>query len=142
MGFTLSTPVDCRPEASRYVLKGAHSRETLMEMLEAFINKFVLCPACGNPETLIVIQGGQVKLSCEACTHTSAADNKHKLAAYMVKKGSASSTKSKYNIRDVTSADFAQSANDDFGDESDWAVDTSSAAVALRRDALLGEPGK
>jgi len=38
----------------RYIINGAHNAEKLQEILDGFIKKFVLCPACDNPETVLV----------------------------------------------------------------------------------------
>ena len=35
-------------------LDGAHEGAKLQELLDAFIRKFVLCPECDNPETVLV----------------------------------------------------------------------------------------
>ena len=35
-------------------MNGAHDGEKLQEILDDFIQKFVLCPECENPETVLV----------------------------------------------------------------------------------------
>ncbi|WVQ85244.1 hypothetical protein IAT38_007409 [Cryptococcus sp. DSM 104549] len=35
----------------RYIVNGQHTAEHLRELLDVFIEKFVLCPSCQNPET-------------------------------------------------------------------------------------------
>jgi translation initiation factor 5 len=38
----------------RYIINGAHDAEKLATVLDSFIEKFVLCPSCNNPETEFV----------------------------------------------------------------------------------------
>ena len=46
------TQIDLKNE--RYIVNGAHDGEKLQEILDDFIQKFVLCPECENPETVLV----------------------------------------------------------------------------------------
>ena len=38
-------------------MNGAHDGDKLQEILDDFIQKFVLCPECENPETVLVSLG-------------------------------------------------------------------------------------
>lgn len=46
------TNYDARNE--RYIVNGEHDAAKLQDILDGFIKKFVLCPACDNPETALV----------------------------------------------------------------------------------------
>ena len=46
------TQIDLKNE--RYIVNGSHDAEKLQEILDGFIEKFVLCPDCENPETVLV----------------------------------------------------------------------------------------
>ena len=46
------TQIDLKNE--RYIVNGAHDGDKLQEILDDFIQKFVLCPECENPETVLV----------------------------------------------------------------------------------------
>jgi translation initiation factor 5 len=139
-GFTLSAPIRCNAESKDYALKGTFDLDTLNDLIHEFIEKFVLCRACGNPETLIRIRSGRVMLKCDACNSITEANNKHKLAAYIIKHKA--STTSKYaSIAAAKQIDVEEALTgvkaSDFDDDSSWAIDTSSEAVAKRRvDAL------
>ncbi|CAF3574421.1 unnamed protein product [Rotaria sordida] len=50
-GFELSTSVEMNVTLNRYIIKGAYNQEKLQDLLDDFINKFVLCRYCGIPET-------------------------------------------------------------------------------------------
>lgn len=38
----------------RYIVNGSHDADKLQEILDTFIERFVLCPECENPETELV----------------------------------------------------------------------------------------
>ena len=73
----------------RYIVNGAHTADRLRELLDAFIDKFVLCPSCKNPETEFVIKGrsGHEDMSrdCKACGAQSPMDMRHKLVSFIIK---------------------------------------------------------
>ena len=46
------TQIDLKNE--RYIVNGSHDAEKLQDILDGFIEKFVLCPDCDNPETVLV----------------------------------------------------------------------------------------
>lgn len=75
--------------SDRYIVNGAHQADRLRELLDAFIDKFVLCPSCKNPETEIIIKGksGHEDMSrdCKACGSITVMDMRHKLASFIVK---------------------------------------------------------
>lgn len=47
------TQIDLKNE--RYIVNGSHDADKLQEILDGFIEKFVLCPDCENPETVLVM---------------------------------------------------------------------------------------
>lgn len=53
-GGELGTQVKIDKKLSQYVINGAHDADTLQRLLDIFIDKFVLCQACKNPETEFV----------------------------------------------------------------------------------------
>lgn len=73
----------------RYIVNGAHQADRLRELLDAFIEKFVLCPSCKNPETEIIIKGrsGHEDLTrdCKACGAQTPMDMRHKLITFIIK---------------------------------------------------------
>lgn len=73
----------------RYIVNGAHTQERLLELLDAFIVKFVLCGACDNPETELVITGKgkneDIHKDCKACGRQTGVDMRHKLTTYILK---------------------------------------------------------
>lgn len=73
----------------RYIVNGAHQADRLRELLDAFIDKFVLCPSCKNPETEIIIKGksGHEDMirDCKACGANTQMDMRHKLVTFILK---------------------------------------------------------
>lgn len=73
----------------RSLVNGAFETGDLQNILGKYIEKFVLCPSCGNPETDIELKGKKksatIWLTCKACGSTSEADNAHNLCKYILK---------------------------------------------------------
>ncbi|PPQ95202.1 hypothetical protein CVT26_014893 [Gymnopilus dilepis] len=73
----------------RYIVNGAHDANRLRELLDVFIEKFVLCKSCKNPETeLIVLKNGrqeEIIRDCKACGERTGVDMRHKLTTFIVK---------------------------------------------------------
>ena len=58
----------------------------MRELLDGFIDKFVLCGECKNPETVLSITKNQEILrDCKACGATTMVDMRHKLTQYILK---------------------------------------------------------
>jgi translation initiation factor 5 len=53
-GTELGAQTKHEPKNDRYIVNGAHDPARLQELLTGFIEKFVLCGPCGNPETDLV----------------------------------------------------------------------------------------
>ncbi|KAJ3004365.1 UNVERIFIED_CONTAM: Eukaryotic translation initiation factor 5A-1, partial [Siphonaria sp. JEL0065] len=50
-GIELGAQTKVEEKTDRYIVNGAHDANKLQQVLDGFINKFVLCPSCKNPET-------------------------------------------------------------------------------------------
>nr|XP_020155079.2 LOW QUALITY PROTEIN: eukaryotic translation initiation factor 5 [Aegilops tauschii subsp. strangulata] len=67
------------------IVNGAHDTAKLAGLLENFINKYVQCYKCGNPETEVVISKKQtLSLKCAACGFISDVNMSDKLAKFIV----------------------------------------------------------
>lgn len=73
----------------RYIVNGAHSADRLRELLDGFIDKFVLCKSCKNPETdLVIVKQGRnedIIRDCKACGERTGVDMRHKLTTFIIK---------------------------------------------------------
>ncbi|KAH8674076.1 domain found in IF2B/IF5-domain-containing protein [Xylariales sp. PMI_506] len=66
-GLDLGAQTNIDPPDDRWIINGAHDAETLQKSLFIFIEKYVLCDDCGNPETDISIKDDIVRKDCKAC---------------------------------------------------------------------------
>ena len=69
----------------RHIVNGAHDKDKLQDLLDVFINKFVLCGECKNPETVLHIKNQSVLRECKACGKRTEIDKGHKLASFVIK---------------------------------------------------------
>jgi translation initiation factor 5 len=138
-GFELGAQVTANPSDDRYIINGAHDAAKLQDYLDGFINKFVLCKQCKNPETdLIVQKDGNIIRDCKACGQRTAVENRHKLAGYIVKnppkrekKAKSSKKKEKKNNGDAEDASPKDSGSDE--QNGDLEVDGASDDELTRR---------
>lgn len=102
-GFELGAQTNTNPKDDRWIINGAHQADKLQESLDGFINKFVLCKSCKNPETDINIKDGRILLDCKACGQRTQVDIRHKLSGFILKnepKGGKKAKKEKMSRRD------------------------------------------
>jgi len=155
-GFELGA-VTIKDEAKdTYIVNGKFSANELADVLDVFIDKFVLCGSCRNPETFIVPSKGIVKLRCISCGNETQADAKHKLTDFVLKDAarrklkakqeamaaaeSKGKGKSKKKSKKGGKSSSSKSDPEDDDEATEWSVDVSSAAVKARRRAALGIP--
>ena len=84
-GFELGAQTNIDPKDDRWIINGAHEASKLQDYLDGFINKFVLCKDCKNPETVVSVKDGNILLDCKACGQRTQADMRHKLASFILK---------------------------------------------------------
>ncbi|KAG0673560.1 eukaryotic translation initiation factor 5 [Kluyveromyces marxianus] len=85
-GFELGAQTAINVENDRYIVNGAHQPAKLQDVLDGFINKFVLCGSCKNPETEIVItKDSDLVRDCKACGKRTPMDLRHKLSSFILK---------------------------------------------------------
>jgi translation initiation factor 5 len=85
-GSELGAQTTVDEKNDRYIVNGAHDAGRLRELLDAFIDKFVLCGSCKNPETdLIVTKTEMIVRDCKACGERTDVDMRHRLSTYILK---------------------------------------------------------
>lgn len=88
-GCELGAQTSFDEKNERYIVNGAHDANRLRELLDVFIEKFVLCKSCKNPETeLIILKNGRVEdiiRDCKACGERTGVDMRHKLTTFILK---------------------------------------------------------
>ncbi|KAI8641411.1 eukaryotic translation initiation factor 5 [Parasitella parasitica] len=165
-GCELGAQVTIEDKKERYIVNGDHDASKLQDTLDGFINKYVLCQSCKNPETDIIVKNNAILMDCKACGARNTADIKHKLSTFIIKNPPAVAAK---DLRKQRKAATAQANNtgedadnsnlaDGDGDDDiisqriqkqaaglnmesklaleDWSEDTSEAAVAQRMKEL------
>ncbi|CAF1280774.1 unnamed protein product [Rotaria magnacalcarata] len=146
--YKLSAPVKPSKEQDGYFVNGAHACEKLQNFIYDFIDRYVICSKCDNPETKLSVNKDQkgdvaVHQSCNACGHSRTMDRKaDRLTQYIAKhllnakaKGEVSSgtkkknrSKSKKYINPVNATESTGEANGtststDSGDDSSSSID-------------------
>lgn len=164
-GFELGAQTTVDEKKDKYVVNGRHDADQLAKILDVFIDKFLLCGTCRNPETTMeIVKNGNIQMRCMACGETTAVDMRHRLSAFIQKnppgatryaeakkqaeerqnQASATATVDKSDnqegMGDAVLDASGLKAEDDFG-ESWEGSDFSEAAMQKRRHDLLGTGG-
>jgi translation initiation factor 5 len=71
-------------DTDRAIVNGEHTDAKLQELVHRYVEKFVLCPNCGLPETEYKIKRGTIYHRCAACGATEMVDMEHKLVNYIL----------------------------------------------------------
>lgn len=69
--YSLAVQAKQAQNATQIYLNGDHPPKVLLDKLYEFIDTFVLCPVCSNPETSYVQRGNALFLHCTSCGNTS-----------------------------------------------------------------------
>jgi len=153
-GCELGAQTSFDEKNDRYIVNGAHDAKRLRELLDVFIEKFVLCKSCKNPETeLVIIKNGRAEniiRDCKACGERTGVDMRHKLTTFILKNPPVKANKGrKRNVGDAAAGVGGQSeqngenGHDTPGDgaESDDELTKKIKAEAadLNADAILAK---
>lgn len=84
-GFELGAQANAKPTDDRWIINGAHDAPKLQDYLDGFIEKFVLCKKCKNPETEVILKD-HIVLDCKACGQRSDVDPRLKLSTFILRK--------------------------------------------------------
>ncbi|KAK9370853.1 domain found in IF2B/IF5-domain-containing protein [Lipomyces kononenkoae] len=142
-GLELGAQTSVNETTDRYMVNGAHDANKLQDLLDIFIKKFVLCKACKNPETDIVITKDQMLYrDCKACGKRSPIDLSHKLSGVILKnppasvgkKGSSGGKKSKKERKDKDKDNKIDDADD--AEEADGSDDELTKRIAAEASSL------
>lgn len=117
-GFELGAQTNTNPADDRWIINGAHEASKLQDYLDGFINKFVLCKKCKNPETDVVIKDGRILLDCKACGVRSDVDLRLKLSGFILKNQPKKGKKDKSEKKAARKAKQNGSANAENGNNS------------------------
>lgn len=158
-GFELGAQTTTNTDTDRYIVNGAHNADRLQDLLDIFIQRYVLCKSCKNPETdIIILKNDKIVRDCKACGQRSDVPQNTKLASVILKNPPKNSKTKKNKTKNNTSperigAEKETESNDEFisvvttserslseehkiDDDDDWTMDTSEAAVKARMREL------
>ncbi len=65
--LTKETATSVTKNGNQLTINGKVNSYNLNKLIETYFNQFVLCPACGKPDTNIITQSGTKVMKCEAC---------------------------------------------------------------------------
>ena len=71
-------------DTDRAIVNGAHTDAVLQELIHKYIEKFVLCPNCGLPETNYKIKNETIYHKCAACGAKEMVDMSHRLCNFIL----------------------------------------------------------
>lgn len=160
-GCELGAQTQIDKKNDRYIVNGSHTADKLQDILDSFIEKFVLCDACENPETTFHVQPKKEKITsiCTACGHQGMIDMRHRLSTYILKNPPTDDSATPQKLKKVKDnqekageekstdesgfegwSDDVPKANDNEKDDADldWSEDTSEEAIR-KREAELGD---
>mmetsp|Transcript_46474 Transcript_46474/g.140789 ORF Transcript_46474/g.140789 Transcript_46474/m.140789 type:complete len:258 (-) Transcript_46474:813-1586(-) len=83
-GCELGAQTTYNADTDRAVVNGAHTDAVLQANVKKYIDKFVLCPSCGLPETEYKIKNGCIYHKCAACGAKEMVDMSHKVCTYIL----------------------------------------------------------
>ena len=154
-GSELGAQTSMDEDKNRYLVNGVHDANELQDSLDGFINKFVLCANCKNPETEIQIkEKDNLQRDCKACGHVSIIDPRHKLSTFILKnppagakggkKGKKAATATANvvgggkSISDIASGQQQENGSGDVGDDDDDVLTRkiNAEAAALKAESI------
>ncbi|KAJ3613202.1 hypothetical protein NHX12_019453 [Muraenolepis orangiensis] len=156
-GCELGAQTQFDAKNDRFIVNGSHEANKLQDMLDGFIQKFVLCPECDNPETDLHVNPKKQTIgnSCKACGYRGMLDTRHKLCTFILKNppegadaGSATVKKEKEKKnrkKDKENGGGEAGKNDDIDapdavdgdeDDGDWAEETTHEAQRRRMEEI------
>jgi len=117
-GCELGAQTTYNEKDDRAVVNGAHTDPALQQMVHRYVEKFVLCPQCGLPETEYKIKNDIIYHCCAACgAKEMVPDMGHRLAAYILSqhkknKKASSSNKGKEKKKELLEKKKSKDADD------------------------------
>lgn len=54
-------------EDRRLTLQGEHTKSTIQDRLDRYVDSYVICSECGRPDTHLLKEGRTLVLKCDAC---------------------------------------------------------------------------
>jgi len=84
-GCELGAQTSIDIKSDKYIVNGSHTADKMQDILDGFIQKFVLCPKCENPETTLTVNKSTISQRCMACGERGVLKLVHRLTQYITK---------------------------------------------------------
>eukprot|EP00914_Ancora_sagittata_P029262 GHVO01057852.1.p1 GENE.GHVO01057852.1~~GHVO01057852.1.p1 ORF type:complete len:356 (+),score=61.44 GHVO01057852.1:123-1070(+) len=84
-GTELGTIYKFDSTEGKAIINGSHKAETLQQIMDKFIQLYVICPKCSLPEVDLMVKKKRIFGRCNACGQNVEFDSTHKIAAYVIK---------------------------------------------------------
>ena len=151
-GSELGAQTSVDEKNDRYIVNGAHDATRLRELLDGFIEKFVLCGSCKNPETdLIITKNEMIVRDCKACGERTSVDMRHRLSTYIIKNppkkkgkrnkgGHAEAPSPSNEVNGVAPAENGE-AEAEAGSEDEMTKRIKAEALELKAESQLADEG-
>ena len=85
LGYTLCVQVNHDTRTDRHIVSGVHTSNKIQGLFYGFIQKYVLCPECKNPETDLSEKKNSITITCRACGNRGAVRVIDKISTYILK---------------------------------------------------------
>jgi len=152
-GSELGAQTSVDEKNDRYIVNGEHDARRLRELLDAFIDKFVLCGSCKNPETdLVITKNEMIVRDCKACGERTGVDMRHRLSTYILKNppqkknkrskgGHAEAPSPSSEVNGVTGAGENGETGADAGSDDEMTRRIKAEALELNSESRLADEG-
>jgi len=84
-GCELGAQTTIDHKTDKYIVNGSHTADKMQDILDGFIQKFVLCPKCENPETTLTVHKQSISQRCMACGERGVLKVAHRLTQFISK---------------------------------------------------------
>ena len=86
IAYELGTQTQVDTKHRKYIVCGHHDVSCLQKIILRFVDLFVICTCCSNPETCLVVKKRSVFRNCKACGDCHPLDMKLQLCNFIAKK--------------------------------------------------------
>jgi len=132
-GIELTSRFTCDDKSLAYQIHGFYEDAELGEVLDDFIESYVLCASdpCKLPETNLEIVGSKLRMTCRACGNSAVIPSDHKLTNFILK-----NVKTGVIVKETVGDETVTTVVEE---PFTWSVDISDEAVENRKQEALGK---
>eukprot|EP01092_Planopodium_desertum_P010774 TRINITY_DN4859_c0_g1_i1.p1 TRINITY_DN4859_c0_g1~~TRINITY_DN4859_c0_g1_i1.p1 ORF type:complete len:342 (-),score=62.63 TRINITY_DN4859_c0_g1_i1:61-1086(-) len=138
-GLRFNTRLD--EKAGKFFLRGTYKAKDLQPALDNYIIEYVLCGACGNPETTLLLDAKRNAIirDCGACGNRSDVKGDERMMNAFVKEEAVKVVGGEKKKKKKKPSSASGAAEDKEDDGVEWTADVSKEAREKRRAELLGK---